>query len=405
MHVSARRDHASTVVDGRHNLGIDSLRAAGEGNDWLASLTETGAANEVHLTADAGDELGAHRVRDDLSREIHLDGRVDRGDLRVLADHCSVVDVRDVQVKHVGVVVHEVHEVPRPDGKGGDDLAGVVLLELVRDNSVLHEAQEAVAEHLRVHAEVLMVLQGKQCRIRNDADPRLDRGAILHKRRDVGANLVVNVQDLGGRVMVDRVVHFHGRFDEAHVDEGVAVGPRHVRVDLRDDGTGLLAGRHCHVHAGAQAAVAVLIGRADLDHGHVHGDDILAEKRRDLGQEARRRVRAPGRHRFANVGAHEEGVGSEADFRLGGDERILALGVDTDDLHVRQRGMRPARQRFDQMGRGHGGAVNEDRVAALDHLDGLIGRHVLQFFGAVGGERIVPAQRPNSTAGWRGSHT
>mmetsp|Transcript_9493 Transcript_9493/g.35541 ORF Transcript_9493/g.35541 Transcript_9493/m.35541 type:complete len:381 (+) Transcript_9493:438-1580(+) len=360
MHVSARRDHASTVVDGRHNLGIDSLRAAGEGNDWLASLTETGAANEVHLTADAGDELGAHRVRDDLSREIHLDGRVDRGDLRVLADHCSVVDVRDVQVKHVGVVVHEVHEVPRPDGKGGDDLAGVVLLELVRDNSVLHEAQEAVAEHLRVHAEVLMVLQGKQCRIRNDADPRLDRGAILHKRRDVGANLVVNVQDLGGRVMVDRVVHFHGRFDEAHVDEGVAVGPRHVRVDLRDDGTGLLAGRHCHVHAGAQAAVAVLL------------------------------VRAPGRHRFANVGAHEEGVGSEADFRLGGDERILALGVDTDDLHVRQRGMRPARQRFDQMGRGHGGAVNEDRVAALDHLDGLIGRHVLQFFGAVGGERIVP---------------
>ena len=93
----------------------------------------------------------------------------------------------------------------------------------------------------------------------------------------------------------------------AHVNNRVAIGPRHLRIDLRDHQLGTVHRRSNDVDARSQTDVAVLVRGAHLDERHVDTDFARADEPRDLRQEHRHEVGAALLNRLPHVGADEEG--------------------------------------------------------------------------------------------------
>ena len=87
------------------------------------------------------------------------------------------------------VVVDVVVELARAEAEAGHDLAAVQRLARAGDDAGLDQVNDAVGEHLGVDAEVFLVLQERQQRLRNAPDAQLDRGAVLDQRGDVFGDL------------------------------------------------------------------------------------------------------------------------------------------------------------------------------------------------------------------------
>src|SRR6266516_1697818 len=76
------------------------------------------------------------------------------------------------------------------------------------------------------------------------------------------------------------------------MDETVAIGSRHVVVDLCDNVAGTLGGGQRGIHADAKAAITVGIGWGNLDQGNIDGHCTTLEQWFDLAQINRRIVGA-----------------------------------------------------------------------------------------------------------------
>lgn len=88
-----------TWLQNGHDLALALVGHGRQGQDGLALAVgaDGGAAEEVHLPADAGEHARADRVGHDLAGEVDLDARVDGRDLGV-----HRYQVRRVCVAHVG---------------------------------------------------------------------------------------------------------------------------------------------------------------------------------------------------------------------------------------------------------------------------------------------------------------
>ena len=89
-------------------------------------------------------------------------------------------------------------------------------------------------------AEILLVLEGQGRGVGNAADAQLERRAVLHEVRDVGADLEVGGIGHRGRQGGHLLVVLHEEVHRGHVDLGVAEGPRQARVHLEDDEAGVV---------------------------------------------------------------------------------------------------------------------------------------------------------------------
>lgn len=92
-----------------------------------------------------------------LSSKVDLDSRVDGGDLRVLANHRRIVGPLDVAKVDERIVVQEVIEFLRAEYEARHESARLVELLRVRDRVVANQRKDPVAEHFRVHTEVLVL--------------------------------------------------------------------------------------------------------------------------------------------------------------------------------------------------------------------------------------------------------
>ena len=78
------------------------------------------------------------------------------------------------------------------------------------------------------------------------------------------------------------------------MDGVVATNARHAVVHLSDDDARCLAGRTHVVARWAEAAIALVVGWGDLDHGHVDGQESATEEVGHLEEEAWQIVGAMG---------------------------------------------------------------------------------------------------------------
>ena len=122
--------------------------------------------------------------------------------------------------------------------------------------------------------------------------------------------------------------------DVVDVNEAVAIGARHVVVDLRDHVFGAFRGGQGGVDAYAEAAESVGIGRGDFDQGHVNGHGPALKQSLDFAQVNRGVVGAAVVDGVAHVGADKDGVVPEVPRHFRGDVGRAAHGHHVHDFHV-----------------------------------------------------------------------
>ena len=172
----------------------------------------------------------------DLAGQIDLERRVDRDDVVVLADPRGVVGVIAGMELDERVVVDEVVEAPVPMTKLVTIRPGCTCLCRFVIDARLDQIDDAVREHLGVDAEVVLVEQAPQHRVRNRADAHLQRRAVVHQPRHVLADRVLDGVDGRRRMHVcsGRSVWMKAA-SAIERDERVAVRARHLLVDFGDD--------------------------------------------------------------------------------------------------------------------------------------------------------------------------
>ena len=152
------------------------------------------------------------------------------------------------------------------------------------------------------------------------------------------------------------------------VDERVAVGARHLGVDLGDDRLRDLRRGLGVVDRDAERAEPVLVRRRDLDEHHVGRQVALAEQLGDLVEEDRDVVAAAVLDGLARGGADEQRLVVEAVGVLGPAVLALAHGDHVVDLDVLELA-RARHERVDQLERLAAGVREHHAVAGLDALE------------------------------------
>ena len=303
------------------------------------------------LAAHARDDAHSDRVGAHLPREVHLHGRIDGHDLRVLPDAERVVGPCHVLHHEVFAVVHVVIQPARAEGQRGHRHAGHHRFLRVVDHAAFQQRQHAVGHRLGVQSQMPVAAEGRQYGVRNAAHADLQRRPVGNQFGDVAADFPFRFARHGRRDLHQRRIDLHGRRQARGVDHGVAVGVGHRLVDLRDDGLGALHGGNRQIGRDAERAVAFGVGRRDVDEREVEGQRAVAEQRGDFAQEGRNGLSVAVGQPPADVVGDEQAVD---------EERLLVFGAAV------------------------GGVEGS-------HGEGRIDRHMLQFaapFGHCGHERF-----------------
>jgi len=258
------------------------------------------------------------------------------------------------------------HGLPPVDG-----LAGVV------DDALLHQLDDAVADELRVDAQVLLAAEVRENGVGDRSVAHLDGVAVLDEAGHVVSDPLGDFRVGRGVVLQQRLVVGDQEIDVVDVEEGVAVDPRHVTVDLCDDHPGRLGGGLDDVHADPHAEIAVVVGQRGLQERHVHVLEAPAEEAGHLGKVHRRVVRQPLVDGPAGAVADEEGVVPEVGLELLVGVGGHAEGPDVQDLGVEE-GLGVlldvADHGMDEMLGLGAGRGDEDRVAPVDVAENLFFR-------------------------------
>ena len=136
------------------------------------------------------------------------------------------------------------------------------------------------------------------CKRRDDRawdgpNAELQCGLIGHQVRDQATDASLYLGNLGERAAIGRLLDLHALVDSADVNEAVAVGAGHARVDLRDDEPCAFDRGERHVDRCAQRAEAMRVRRRHVDERDVDGNLSPSKKPGDIGQEHRNVLGAP----------------------------------------------------------------------------------------------------------------
>ena len=241
---------------------------------------------------------------------------------------------------------------------------GCTLLAPVRDDARLDEIDHAVGEHLGVDAEIVLVEQAPQHRVGDRADAHLQRGAVGHERGDVLADGVLDrrrrrrarVSCSGRSVWTNAVTPI----------DGTSVLPcvRGIRSLISAITMRAVCGRGQRgVDRGAERAVAVAVGRGQLQQRDVERDRAGEEQPRDVREEDRHEVRAAPPTALRTGGPVNSDTETKPALVLGIDERRRDRCVQV--IERESRGP-PPRQGFEQRRGRRRGAVHEHAHAARD---------------------------------------
>ena len=344
---------------------------AGHGDDGLALAGERGAADEVHLAADAAVLADADGLAGHLPLQVHLEAGVDGDHAVVLRDDEGVVDVVDRVKLHVGVLVDEVVELACAHDEGDHGLAAVEGLAAAVDDAAAHEVHHAAGEHLAVDAEVVLVGQRAQDGVGDGADAELEGGAVGHERGAVAPDGELHLARGGQLQLLQAVGAGDDVVDLRHMDQRVAVGEGHQLVGLDDDGLGGADGGLGVVAADAERAIALGVGGRGLEDGHV-ARYVAADHRGHILEVGGEEVALAALDHLARVGGQEVAHVAEVAEAVGLVAGVVAEGghvVDEDVVVV----LAVVGQRLLHQARRSGGMAHDDTLAVADGLDGLGG--------------------------------
>ena len=155
------------------------------------------------------------------------------------------------------VAIHEAVELVGAESEGSNHLARQVVLAPVCDGAALDQRQDAVADHLGVDAEVVLVRELHHHGVGDAAVADLQRRAVVDQVGDIFADGLLHRADLRQPDFDHRLAAFDQRRDLRDVHMAVAEGEGHVGVDLEHHRARLGDGGHGVVGAQAEGEIAV----------------------------------------------------------------------------------------------------------------------------------------------------
>ena len=267
-------------VDAGLDVALLIREGGGQADKRLAAAGQCRALQEVQLTAGAADLADAGAFGADLTVQIHGNAVVDGNEVVLLAHVGGVVAVADGVRDHAGVLPDPVVQVGRADGKTEDALVAVELLLVVGDLARLVHIEIAVAQHLRMDAQVAQVAFGDHLThgVGQGADTQLERGAVHHVLHHVLGDLHLRLVGSGRLDAGQRAVgSLHDHVHVADVDALIqtAVDPRKVLVDLQNDYVRLIQRGAGGCRGTGEVEIAVLVHGRDRHHRHVDGEELV----------------------------------------------------------------------------------------------------------------------------------
>jgi hypothetical protein len=145
------------------------------------------------------EKLGADGIGAHLAGKVNLQRGVDRDHFILLADDERVVDVFRGMEREQRIIVHVVVNLLRAEAEAGHDFAAINRLAVSGDGAAFDEFDDVVGDHFGVDAEVFLVLEEAEQRLRNAADAELDGGAVFDEGGDVFGDLPGRLGHFGRR--------------------------------------------------------------------------------------------------------------------------------------------------------------------------------------------------------------
>ena len=161
--------------------------------------------------------------------------------------------------------------------EGRDNLALVDIFSLSVYHAGLDQRDQVIREYFCVNAEVLLVAEEFENRVRNATLSHLQAGAVLNQLRDIVTDLFNHRIIRGDRInRVDVFIMFYEVINIGHMHHRISADIRHVPVYLTDgDSRGFNAGLRL-IAAGAEVDITGFIRRRAVKHRHIAADFFIS---------------------------------------------------------------------------------------------------------------------------------
>ena len=201
----------------------------------LPPLERDSSAQEIHLPADSAIELVADRVGADLPGQIDLHCGVDRHHIVIAGDESGIVGVGRGMKLEDGIVVDKLKQALGAQRESQNDLARLEVFPRSGQDARFNQRDHAVRYQFAVNGQIFPVHQQGQYRIGDSADAGLQNRAIFNQAGNVARDCDLQVGDHRLLQGAQRPRRLDESIDIVDMNEAVAVGARHVVVDLRHD--------------------------------------------------------------------------------------------------------------------------------------------------------------------------
>ncbi len=155
-------------------------------------------------------------------------------------------------------------------------------------------------------AEIAPVPEMAQRLVGDAPQPDLQGRAVVDDRGDVARDALRDLAGLRMTILRHRHIDLHQGIDAVEMDEALAVGARHRRIDLRDHAARDAEHRRREVHGHPEADEAAGIGRGDLKQRHVDRQQPARQERRHLLEGDGHIVELAAAREASDVAADEE---------------------------------------------------------------------------------------------------
>ena len=345
-----------------------------EGEDRSSPARELCPVEKVDHLGRPCRHVALAEVKGDPAGQIHLARGHDRHEPRVLADlgrgehlvHALELDQR--------VTVEPVHHLTGSECVGGKTLAAKDLLVSIAHGPALDQVHQRVGQEGRVHTQVLFVSEVRAQGLEQGPQGKGDTAAVLDDRCHVGCDLIEHLVDRPSVEIDEFFRRVNEHVEARHAHKGVPKGARGLCVDLSHDKGSLFHRLPGNIDGRPEAAVACLVGRRDLDKGHIDRDLSGFDQPGDSGERAWNQIDPARCNRLAGHPAGEEGLQA---ILLGmkllqGDG--IAQAHDLDQLQVTEIAGLRGHQVLDQRPRFCHAGADEDAHPGLDPLQHLFRR-------------------------------
>src|SRR5262249_110376 len=133
------------------------------------------------------------------------------------------------------IIVYKIVEPPRSQAVAGDDTIAGTRFAAASHYAGPHQVHGAVSGGIPMEAEGPAIFYMTQRLSWDPGQPDLQGGAVVDDRGDIACHTFRDLPHLRMNILRDGRINPHQRIEPGDMNEALAVGARHRRIDLHDN--------------------------------------------------------------------------------------------------------------------------------------------------------------------------